>query len=225
MQDKPSEPRSRAEARVVAALLGLLLVVGVYAFLQSSYFAVAEVAVHGARAVPVEEIMALTGVRLGDNLLTLDMEAVAADVTRHPRIQRVQVERDLPGVLRVKVVEHEPLLLAAVDGELIAFSRDGTPIPVSDEEAARVPVVRGDVDETVLRLANLLPTDVHARIAEIVADDGAFTLRGRAGETVLLGDEAELVRKLDIAVDLLRQNRYAVIDVRFPASPVVRLAP
>lgn len=225
MQGRPAEPRSAEEARVVAALMGLLLVVGVYAFMQSPFFAVAQVDVVGTSAVPPEEVTALTGVRPGDNLLTLDMSAIAADVQRHPRIERASAGRVLPGVLRVTVLEYEPVLLVQTDDDHPwGVARDGTPVPVYVEEAARLPLVRGEVDDEVLRLANLLPADIHARIAEVVVDGDGLTLRGRNGETILLGDGVQLERKLDIAVDLLRQDRYVVIDVRFPASPVVRLA-
>ncbi|MFO7264769.1 MAG: FtsQ-type POTRA domain-containing protein [Bacillota bacterium] len=225
MQERPLEPRSAEETQVVAALLGLLLVVGVYAFLQSPYFAVAEVDVQGTSAVAAEEIVALTGVHAGDNLLALDLDAIAAGVEGHPRIQRAEVRRALPGVLRVTVTEYEPLLLVVVNGEATALARDGTPIPVTPQEAERLPLVRGEADAAVLRLASLLPEDVHARVAEIVREGGSLTLRTRSGETILLGDGTQLERKLDIALDLLRQNRFAVIDVRFPSSPVVRVAP
>ncbi len=61
-------------------------------------------------------------------------------------------------------------------------------------------------------------------MAEVIVDDRGLTLYGRGGETILLGDASELERKLAIVADLLRQNRYVVIDVRFPSSPTVRTA-
>lgn len=225
MTEVRQQPRSSDEARVVAALLGLLAVIGLYAFLQSPFFSLAELDVVGAVVVAPEEVAALAGVRPGDNLLTVDMQRVAANVALHPRIERAAVRRSLPGALIVTIVEYEPILLAETEERLVALAEDGTEIPHSPEESARLPVVRTDpaaIDDTVLMLAAMLPADIHAQTAEILFDNGSLTLRGRAGETVLLGDAAELQRKLDIAVDLLRQQRYAVIDVRFPSSPAVR---
>lgn len=223
----PQQPRSAEETRVVAALLGLLAVVGLYAFLQSPFFSLARLDIIGTAAVTSEEIAALTGVRTGDNLLTVDMKRVAENVARHPRVERAAVRRSLPGALVVTVVEYEPLVLLETEERLIALAEDGTEIPHSPEEAARLPVARVDTDDaaaTVLLLAAMLPADVHARTAEIMVEAGSMTLQGRFGETVLLGDASELDRKLDIASDLIRQEKYTVIDVRFPSSPAVRTA-
>lgn len=227
MRQRTSEPRSPEEARVVAALLGLLLVIGVYAFMQSPFFAVAEVEVHGGYAVHPHDIVELSGVKTGDNLLTINIQAVAANVIQHPRIERAEVRRRLPGVLLITVVEREPLLLLTNGEDVFGVAGDGTFVPVSEDEAALLPVVHGEVDEldeSVLMLANVMPSDVHARVAEVIVDDRRLTLYGRGGETILLGDASELERKLAIVADLLRQNRYVVIDVRFPSSPTVRTA-
>lgn len=221
------QPRSPEEPRVAAALLGLLAVVSLYAFLQSPFFSLAQLTVEGNETVSFDDIAAFSGVRRGDNLLRLDMQEVAAAVAGHPRIERAAVRRRLPGTLVIAVVEYEPLLLAVSDEGVTALAHDGSRVPVSEEEAARLPVFYGtvdDVDATLLRLAAWMPPDVRSRILEVVVERDGFVLRGRTGETVLVGDADQLSRKLSIAADLLRQERYAVIDVRFPASPTVRPA-
>lgn len=226
MNARAHAPRSAEEPRVILALLGLLAAAGLYAFLQSPFFALADVRVEGWRTVPPEEVVALSGVRYGDNLLRVDMPKAAAAVERHPRIERAAVRRRLPGTLVIGVVEYEPLLLAVSDEDAAALAYDGTRIPVTEEEAARLPVFYGEPDAVppeLLRVAGLLPPDIHRRVLVMEAE-GGLVLRTRTGETVLLGDGENLSRKLGIAVDLLRQDRYAVIDVRFPASPAVRPA-
>lgn len=220
-------PGPDGEARVVGALIGLLAVVGLYAFLQSPFFAVGDVHVQGLVTIAEDEIVALSGVRRGDNLLTVDLRASADAIAVHPRIERAVVKRRLPGGLFVTVVEHEPMMLVTDGDALLAIARDGSDVPFSPEEAARLPIVRNGRDamlDTFLRIASTMPDDMRAAVAEMFLDRGTITLRGRAGETVLVGDGSELERKLTIAASLLRDGRYLVIDVRFPLSPAVRSA-
>lgn len=220
-------PGPDGEARVVGALIGLLAVVGLYAFLQSPFFAVGEVHVQGLVTVAADEIVALSGVRQGDNLLTIDLRASADAVAVHPRIERAAVQRRLPGGLVISVVEHEPMMLVPDGDTLIAVARDGSDVPYSPEEAARLPTVRDGRDamlDTFLRIASAMPEDMRAGVAEMFVERNTIMLRGRAGETVLLGDGSELERKLTIAASLLRDGRYVVIDVRYPLSPAVRSA-
>ena len=120
---------------------------------------------------------------------------------------------------------YTPRIRFELDEGVIALSRDGSEIPFSPQEAARLPLVQGELDtvrRTFLTLSAMMPVDMHAHVAEMYVQDGTITLRGRAGETVLLGDATNLVKKVDIAADLLRRRRYMVIDVRFPSSPTVR---
>jgi hypothetical protein len=56
-----------------------------------------------------EQIRRWTGVRLGDNLFEIDLSRVKRDLELVPAIQRVAVERFLPGTLRIAVQEREPV--------------------------------------------------------------------------------------------------------------------
>lgn len=222
---RPASIGSDGERRVVGALLALLTVVGLYAFLQSPFFAVEDVRVQGTITIPDDEIVALSGVRRGDNLLTIDMRQSADAIAVHPRVERAVVQRRLPGGLAITVVEHEPMMLVPDEDGPVAVARDGSDVPFLPEEAARLPVVRDGRDPmlaTFLRIASMMPEHMRAGIAEMFADDGTIILKGRAGETVLLGSADELERKLAIASSLLRNGGYAVIDVRYPLSPAVR---
>ncbi|MFS8543715.1 MAG: hypothetical protein LOD91_07720 [Limnochordales bacterium] len=64
--------------RVGAALLALLAVIGLYAFFQSPFFAITEVRVVGAARLAPETLIERAQVRLGDNVLHVDLQLVAA---------------------------------------------------------------------------------------------------------------------------------------------------
>ena len=56
-----------------------------------------------------EQIRRWAGVRLGDNLFTLDLARIKRDLELVPVIQNVAVERVLPRTLRIHVTEREPV--------------------------------------------------------------------------------------------------------------------
>lgn len=86
----------------------------------------------------------LLAVSPGTNILSLDLEELAARVVEDPWVARAKVVRVLPDSLQVTVEEHEPravLLLTGrlllVDGEGIAFK------PLEDGDRGRLPVITG----------------------------------------------------------------------------------
>src|SRR5690606_38583652 len=99
-------PEHPDRIRVGLALLALLAVVGLYAFLQSPFFAITEVRVVGAAKIEPETLIERAQVRVGDNVLHVDLQAVASRLASHPRIQRAAVVRELPGVLELIVTEY-----------------------------------------------------------------------------------------------------------------------
>lgn len=56
-----------------------------------------------------EQIRRWSGVKIGDNLFTLDLARIKRDLEMVPAVQSVGVERVLPNTLRVRVTEREPV--------------------------------------------------------------------------------------------------------------------
>ena len=216
MNARAHAPRSAEEPRVILALLGLLAAAGLYAFLQSPFFALADIRVEGWRTVPPEEVVALSGVRYGDNLLRVDMPKAAAAVERHPRIERAAVRRSLPGTLVIGVVEYEPLL-AVSDGR-IALAYDGAHSGHGGNRAPSVFWQPDAVPPELLRRRGCA-ADIHQRL--VMEAEGGLIARTRTGRQSL-GDE-NLSASWASPWTSLRQDRYAVIDVVF-RLPAVRPA-
>jgi len=72
-------------------------------------FAIEELDVQTEGVISVEQLKRWTGVRLGQNLLSLDTARVQRDLKLVSLIQTVSVERIPPHTLRVRVVEREPI--------------------------------------------------------------------------------------------------------------------
>lgn len=76
---------------------------------QNESFAVRSIQVHTDGVIPPEEILRWSGVRVGDNLLGLDMTRVRRDLELAPLIRSAAVERVPPDSLRIRVSEREPI--------------------------------------------------------------------------------------------------------------------
>jgi hypothetical protein len=112
-----------ARVRLVTTALGVAvgMLVGLYGLwkggewaldrlvFQNESFAVRSIQVHTDGVIPPEEIVRWSGVRVGDNLLGLDMTRVRRDLELAPLIRSAAVERVPPDILRIRVSEREPI--------------------------------------------------------------------------------------------------------------------
>jgi cell division septal protein FtsQ len=108
-------------AKILAALVLLVAAVfggrvAVQHVVASPRFSVREVRVGPTTHVDRDEIIQRTGVNVGDRLLALDTDTIAARLTRHPWIAAARVRRELPATLVVDVTERHAAAVAVVGG-------------------------------------------------------------------------------------------------------------
>jgi hypothetical protein len=76
---------------------------------QNESFAVRRIQVQNEGVIPPEEIVRWSGVKERDNLLALDLTRVQRYLELMPLIRSAAVERVPPDILRIRVVEREPI--------------------------------------------------------------------------------------------------------------------
>jgi cell division septal protein FtsQ len=76
---------------------------------ENPAFAIRALQIETDGVLSTEQLRAWAGVRMGDNLLALDLARVERDLKLVPAIESVSLERVLPGGLRVCVTEREPI--------------------------------------------------------------------------------------------------------------------
>ena len=139
--------------KIVAALAVLAAViaagrVAVRHVVDSPRFAVREIRVaSGAVHVGAAEIIERTGVAVGDRLLAIDTDKIAARLARHPWIARAQVRRDLPSTLVIDVIERRAAAVAVLEG-LYLLDEQGHPFKRATLEEADGQVVLTGVSRT-----------------------------------------------------------------------------
>ena len=110
-------------ARMAAVTLGVVFatVFGVYMLwrtgdwaldqmvYQNQAFALREIEAETDGVIAVDQLRRWSGVKVGDNLLGLDLARVKRDLELVPLVQSAAVERILPHRLRIRVIEREPV--------------------------------------------------------------------------------------------------------------------
>jgi cell division protein FtsQ len=140
---------------VVIAVVGLSVLAGrqlVRQVIASPRFAVQEVRVAATTHVSADEIQELAGVEIGDRLLTVDPDQVAAQLASHPWIASARVRRDLPSALAIEVTERRAIA-SALMGALYLLDENGRPFKrATFEEADGLPVITGVTREQYVAL-------------------------------------------------------------------------
>lgn len=182
-------------------------------------FGADRVEVAGMRLLAPHEVVAASGIRIGQNVWT-DPAAWVAALERHPVIAEAAVERRLPSTLRIRVVEKRPAAFVAA-GTLRPATAAGEILPV---DPARVTVdlpIAGTAPDTASRvrdpatlrllaeagrLAHADPM-LMARVSELAfAEDGSLRL-------VLAHPRVELLLPAGAGEPRLAQLRAALADV------------
>jgi hypothetical protein len=127
------------------------------------------IAVTGVVRAREGDILAYAQTALNTPMVTLDMDAIALGVRRHPWVQAVQVRRQFPDRLAIEVAEHRPTLLVALGGLYVA-DEDGQLFKSFDTaDHLDLPIVSG-----LQRNAEGATDALHERVREAIGLAGAI---------------------------------------------------
>ena len=135
--------RSRGRFGPLFKLLCVLAVVVALTAGATVFFRVERVSVSGCHRYTTEEIIAASGIRLGDNLYSLNKVSIDRNIrTKLPYVEELTINRALPSTILITVTECEaaaqaavpdPAQAAAAQEELAAENPDAEPVPLSQE--------------------------------------------------------------------------------------------
>lgn len=157
--------------KVGISLISIVLIVyGVWhiynELLTSSYLKIKEVKVVGNIKLSRSEVLELSGIAIGDNILAIDSGDIKGNIKANPWIADVRVKRNFPDRVSIEIQERKPVAFINLDG---LYYVDETGIifkKASLGEDVDLPVItgltkeeieeQGAVSELAIKAVNLL---------------------------------------------------------------------
>lgn len=189
--------RLRKAVNILAPLLGTAVVLFLlwrggnwfldeYVF-KNPAFAVQQIDIQTDGILPIPQLRACAGVKVGENLLALDLNRVKRDLEYIPWVESAAVERVRPHTIRIRVVEREPI------AQTTLFE------PISAEGHARPIVYYFDAEGRVM-----LPLDTYRLNASALGFDALPMITGIAAADLHPGHPAD-ARQLQAALKLIAE--------------------
>jgi cell division protein FtsQ len=216
---------------VIGSVLLVLLTVGtIWLVFVSSVLTVQHVDVQGESLLSQQRILAAAKVPEGAHLAQLDLEAIRARVSALAPVKRVDVSRDWPDGVLIKVTERKAVAVVAIGGRYQAMDADG----VLFRDYPRPPVGMPQVESTsaagsealaqAARVISALPSGLAPRVDHVqVRGVDQISLALRGGATVIWGSDDQSAIKAQVLAKLL-PHPAQVYDVSVPGQPVTTAA-
>lgn len=231
-----------------ALLIVLLTLIAAVLVLRFAVFTVRDIQVTGNRDIPASEIIRISGIRLGDSILTINENAVGQRIASDYRLQFRYMIRDLPQTVVLSIREREECcwltycgITYVMDKNRMVMREEENPayrpkdlvevkgLDVRSNTMVGQEIVLGNEKQQEILSSLFLHMKVLGCTAEIKEADMSNTdsilLETRDGYTVSLGDISELHAKLRSML-LVREELHnlqktgGTINVSKPETPI-----
>lgn len=211
---------------IASVLLVVLTVTAVWLVFFSSVLTVKHVDVEGESQLSRDRVLAAADVPMGDHLAELDLEAIRTRVAGLAVVKRVDVSRDWPDGVLIRITERHEVAVVDIDGHYQAMDSEGVLFKSYPRPPADLPrVVAGasigsDALAEAARVIASLPRGLASRVDHVgVRGIDEVTLTMRSGATVIWGSDAQSALKARVLVQLLGHPA-RTYDVSVPGQPV-----
>jgi cell division protein FtsQ len=221
--------RLRGVLYVIAAIL-VVAAVGAVVWLLgwSDVTRLQTVRVEGADGSLAEQVAATADAPVGEQLIRIDTDAVAARVSELPELASVSVHRSWPHTLVLSVSQRVPVAAVEYDGSWWLVDISGVLFRPADDRLAELPVLEApaDADAAATRAAGVavvtgLPGQVRDLVETVSAHSPAdVRLTLSTGATVNWGGPSETAEKAEVLLALLAEDASGY-DVSAPSRPAI----
>ena len=214
-------------AGVAVAIVGVLAALP-FSLRHVGFFRVRQVELVGVRYLAPDSVLAALALREDENVFD-DLGAIARRVTRLGGVVSVDVERKLPGTLRVSIVEQVPVAFAPGAERLVALDGEGKTLPYDPAATGLDLPIINRADTVLARALSVVRLADSALFQDV---DGARR-NARGGVTMDFGSRHVLFAGIPQpeevrAVGAVRRHlattgrRYEELDARFDGWVVVQ---
>jgi cell division protein FtsQ len=163
---------------------------------------------------------------MGAHLVQLDLGAIRTRVAGLAPVKRVDVSREWPDGVLIKVTERQPVAVVQIAGRYQAMDADGVLFrtylhpPTTMPRVVSTATIGSDALAEAARVIAALPSGLAARVDHVgVRGIDQVTLTMRSGATVMWGSDAQSSLKAEVLVRLLAHPA-RLYDVSVPGQPV-----
>jgi cell division protein FtsQ len=210
----------------LSVLVGVVFVVVVVLF--TPVVGVRSVQVTGIRGLTTEQVLAAAKVPDGQSLFRLDEAGITVRVAQLPRVASVDVSRQWPSTVHIRVTERDPVGVVPEAGGVHLVDSSGldyatvTTVPTGLPKIQLTSVSPTDpTTQAVVRVLVALPAQLKAQLLVMGAKTpGSVTLTLTGGRTVRWGNAADSARKSAVLAALMTRPG-KVYDVSSPDLPTI----
>lgn len=204
-------------------LLLVVLVTAWWSLYQSKWFIAQGVTVSGNSRLSVGQVSAVAAVPIGNSLMSINTEAMTAQLMALPEIKVATVERGWPHTILIKVTERTPIAVAATASGFNLIDADGHNAGVVAAPPAGLLVISAQPDSPAMSGAISALAAIPAQwqltgLAAPTQDSVVATLA--SGAVITFGSGERAGDKVEVAQALMEKG-YSIINVSAPDAATV----
>ncbi|MBI5078672.1 FtsQ-type POTRA domain-containing protein [Candidatus Saganbacteria bacterium] len=222
-------------------------IAGYYA-LSLPIWRIQEVAVDGTKMLSADEVRAVCGIPLSENLFLSSFSRASDNLKKISAVKNFRLYRIPPAAVLIKIVERKPIAVVVLEGESAVVDDDGfilnrnPNLTLNIPNMTDLPVISGVGTEEVISGERLTPkasrivAGIILKLSNLVGsrriklEMGSFENISLLLDDILrlkLGREEELERKMQVFGKLLsaiagKWDQVEYVDVRYPDNPVIK---
>lgn len=136
MAEEKSAKRRRRGAVVYTPVAALLIII-ILIFGISVFFRITAIEVTGAKKYTTEQILSVSGIKKGDNLLFLDAKKAEEKIGLNlPYLNEVVIDKIVPDRVVIKVMESQPIAVLSYGGNWWIIDQKARVLEKTDDEDA-----------------------------------------------------------------------------------------
>lgn len=216
--------KRRRRNRFIFRIICIMLICAAVILAPTVFFRVSNIEVEGDTRYAQKDLIAASGVHIGDNMFFMDSEHIANLLYKeYPYLEHVALHRRLPSTLQIKVSDRTPVLSVATGDGYLLMDLNGKILEKVKMQAAGTVIVTGintaglkvgstvgKKQEKLTTVLNLMDLMIQYKVNEKVDSinmQKAYDVRMEYdGEyEVLLGDLNELEHKIQFLQAILRE--------------------
>lgn len=213
---KGTQQSSKFKAVIKWIILIILLIGAIIYFMMSPLFNIRQIVIEGTSKINTQEIESLSQLTTGQNIYNFSKTKAKEKIKENPYISTVEIKRQLPDTVIIKVTEREATFLIEFGNAYIYLDNQGYALEISEEELD-LPILSSlsanlsefkpgnrlekedllRLEQVITIISAIKSNELYDKLIKIdVADTTNFVLTMEDKKTVYLGDTSNLNVKM-----------------------------